>query len=205
MERDEGVSTLELLLRQFRDPIVYVLAAVGVAAGALGEVVEAIAVTIALLLQAVIGFATELRAKQSVDALRELGRTTARVMRGGSPVEVDAADLVPGDIVLLEEGDLVPADLRLLEVANLQIAEAALTGESEPLAKQVEPVDAETPLADRTSLALRGTKVTTGSGRGVVVATGADTELGTGGHDDCLLYTSPSPRDRTRSRMPSSA
>ena len=179
MERDEGVSTLELLLRQFRDPIVYVLAAVGVAAGALGEVVEAIAVTIALLLQAVIGFATELRAKQSVDALRELGRTTARVMRGGSPVEVDAADLVPGDIVLLEEGDLVPADLRLLEVANLQIAEAALTGESEPLAKQVEPVDAETPLADRTSLALRGTKVTTGSGRGVVVATGADTELGT--------------------------
>ena len=179
VERDEGVSTLELLLRQFRDPIVYVLAGVGVAAGALGEVVEAIAVTIALLLQAVIGFATELRAKQSVDALRELGRTTARVVRDGGPVEVDAADLVPGDIVLLEEGDLVPADLRLLEVANLQIAEAALTGESEPLPKQVEPVDPETPLADRASLALRGTKVTTGSGRGIVVATGADTELGT--------------------------
>jgi Ca2+-transporting ATPase len=177
--RDDGISVWALLVRQFRDPIVYVLAAAGIAAAALGEVVEAIAVTIALVLQAVIGFFTELRAKQSVEALRELGRTTARVLRDGEPVEVDAAEVVPGDIVLLEEGDLVPADLRLLEVANLQVDEAALTGESEPLPKQVEPVDGETPLAERASLALRGTQVTSGSGRGVVIATGAETELGT--------------------------
>ena len=155
------------------------LAAAGVAAAALGEVVEAVAVTIALVLQAIIGFVTELRAKQSVEALRELGRTTAQVVRDGQPEEVDAAELVPGDVVLLEEGDVVPADLRLLEVANLQVDEAALTGESEPLAKQVEPVDADAPLAERASLALRGTQVTSGSGHGVVVATGAATELGT--------------------------
>lgn len=179
VQRDEGPSTWEILLRQLRDPIVYVLAAAGAAAAALGEVVEAIAVTIALVLQAVIGFVTELQAKRSVDALRELGRTTAQVVRDGHPKEVDAAELVPGDVVLLEEGDLVPADLRLLEVANLQVDEAALTGESEPLSKQVEPVGAETPLAERRSLALRGTQVTSGSGHGVVVATGADTELGT--------------------------
>ncbi len=179
VQRDEGPSTWEILLRQFQDPIIYVLAAAGIAAAALGEVVEAIAVTIALVLQAIIGFATELRAKQSVEALRELGRTTARVLRDGQPEEVDAAELVPGDVVLLEEGDLVPADLRLLEVANLQTDEAALTGESEPLPKQVEPVGAETPLAERASLALRGTKVSSGSGHGVVIATGADTELGT--------------------------
>ena len=179
VQRDEGPSTWEILLRQFRDPIVYVLAAAGIAAAALGEVVEAVAVTIALVLQAIIGFATELRAKQSVEALRELGRTTAQVLRDGQPREIDAAELVPGDVVLLEEGDLVPADLRLLEIANLQTDEAALTGESEPLPKQVEAVGAETPLAERASLALRGTKVSSGSGHGVVVATGADTELGT--------------------------
>lgn len=179
VERDEGDSVWDLLVRQFLDPIIYVLAAAGAAAAALGEVVEAIAVTIALLLQAVIGFVTELRAKQSVDALREMSRTTGRVVRDGEPSEVDAAELVPGDVVLLEEGDVVPADLRLLEVANLQVDEAALTGESEPVAKDTAAVPADTALAERTSLVLRGTQVTTGSGRGVVIATGGDTELGT--------------------------
>lgn len=176
--RDEGISTWQILLQQFLDPIVYVLGAAGAAAAIAGEVVEAIAVVIAVLIQAAIGFATELRAKQSVDALEEMGRTTAMVVRDGTPSEVDAAEVVPGDVVLLEEGDVVPADLRLVETANLQTDEAALTGESEPRTKQVEPVDSDAPLAERSSMAYRGTQVTVGSGRGVVTATGEDTELG---------------------------
>lgn len=176
--RDEGVSTWQLLLQQFLDPIVYVLGAAGAAAALAGEIVEAIAVVIAVLVQAAIGFATELRAKQSVDALEEMGRTTAQVVRDGTPAEIDAAELVPGDVVLLEEGDVVPADVRLSEVANLQVDEAALTGEAEPRTKQVEPVEVDAPLAERSSMAYRGTQVTVGSGRGVVVATGEDTELG---------------------------
>ncbi len=176
--RDEGVSTWQLLLAQFLDPIVYVLGAAGAAAAIAGEVVEAIAVVIAVLIQAAIGFATELRAKQSVDALEEMGRTEAQVLRGGTPSTIDAAELVPGDVVVLEEGDVIPADVRLMEVANLQADEAPLTGEAEPRVKHVEPVDDDTALAERSSMAYRGTQVTVGSGRGVVVATGGDTELG---------------------------
>jgi Ca2+-transporting ATPase len=176
--RREATPWWRLLVDQFLSPIVYVLVAAGILAAVAGEVIEAVAVVIAVVIQAVIGFATELRAKQSVEALRELGRTTARVVRDGSTREVDGAELVPGDVVLLEEGDVVPADVRLLEVANLQVDEAALTGESEPVSKRTEPVDEGTPLAERTSMAYRGTEVTVGSGRGIVVGTGERTEIG---------------------------
>ena len=176
--QEEGTSLWRLVVNQFLSPIVGVLVAAGLAALLAGEIVEAVAVLIAVLINAVIGFVTEYRALQSVESLRELGRTTAVVTRDGTPTEIAAADLVPGDIVQLEEGDVVPADLRLVEVANLQVDEAPLTGESAPQAKAVEPVEPDTPLAERGSMVFKGTRVTVGSASGVVVATGADTQIG---------------------------
>lgn len=178
MAEEEGTSLLALAARQFTSPIVGVLLAAGAVAGIAGEVVEAVAVLIAVLVNAVIGFVTERRAMQSVESLRELGRTSALVRRGGRQVEVDAAEVVPGDVVVLEEGDIVPADLRVLEAANLQVDEAPLTGESAPQVKGPDPVADDTPLAERTSMAWKGTRVTVGSGEGVVVATGAATQIG---------------------------
>lgn len=176
--QEERTSLWTLAVRQFMSPIVGVLIAAGVLAGLAGEVVEAIAVVIAVVVNAVIGFVTELRAMQSVESLRELGRSTARVRRDGAMKEVDGADLVPGDVVLLEEGDVVGADLRLRESSGLMIDEAPLTGESAPQEKSPDPVDDDTVLAERTGMAFKGTRVTVGSGEGIVVGTGADTQIG---------------------------
>ncbi|WP_370324593.1 cation-translocating P-type ATPase [Euzebya sp.] len=175
---EEGRSRWRIVLDQFLSPIIYILLAAGLAALVAGEVVEAIAVLIAVVINAVIGYVTELRAIQSVESLRELGRTTAAVRRDGKARQVDAAELVPGDLVMLEEGDVMPADLRLIDVANLQVDEAPLTGESVPQTKHTEPVDADTPLAERTPMAYKGTRVTSGSGAGLITATGAATQIG---------------------------
>lgn len=175
---DAGRSWWDLVVHQFVSPIVGVLVLAGVVALATGRIVEAVAVLVAVLVNAVIGFVTELRAEQSVDSLRELGGSRAVVTRDGGRREVDAADLVPGDVVSLEEGDVVPADVRLTEAANLEVDEAALTGESQPVRKGTDPVDADTPLAERANMAWKGTNITVGSGEGIVVATGASTQIG---------------------------
>ncbi|MEE8602087.1 cation-translocating P-type ATPase [Euzebya tangerina] len=174
----EGPSYWQIAWDQFLSPIVGILVLAGVAALLAGEIVEAVAVLIAVLINAVIGFVTEIRALQSVESLREIGRTTAIVRRDDTAGSVDAAKLVPGDVVMLEEGDVVPADLRLVEVANLQIDEAPLTGESVPQQKDTAAVEAETPLAERSSMAYKGTAVTSGSGVGVVAETGPRTQIG---------------------------
>jgi len=174
----QRTSVWQLLARQFLSPIVGVLVLAGLVALGTGRLVEAGAVLVAVVINAVIGFVTELRALRSVDSLRELGSAEAVVSRDGARRRIDAAELVPGDVVSLEEGDVVPADLRLCEVANLEVDEAPLTGESQPVAKATAPVDADTPLADRRNMAFKGTSVTIGSGAGVVVATGASSQLG---------------------------
>ncbi|HEX5760602.1 MAG TPA: cation-transporting P-type ATPase [Thermoanaerobaculia bacterium] len=167
-----------ILLRQFRSLVTALLAAAAAAAFVFGEWVEGIAVAAVIALNAGIGFATELRAVRSTEALRRLGTPVARVRRGGRLREVPAAELVPGDVVLVEAGDLVAADLRLLGASRLQTDESQLTGESLPVAKRVEAVGATTPLAERACQLFRGSAVVRGSGEGVVVATGIATELG---------------------------
>lgn len=176
--QQEGRSLLDVIVDQFLSPIVYILVAAGVAAFIAGEIIEAIAILIAVLINAVIGVVTEVRAMQSVESLRELGRTTATVRRGGASRTIDGAELVPGDVVVLDEGDVVPADLRLLESANLQVDEAPLTGESEPVRKGTDPVEPDTPLAEQTAMAFKGTRITGGSGEGIVTATGMRTRIG---------------------------
>jgi Ca2+-transporting ATPase len=143
-----------------------------------GQWVDGIAIIAVILINAAIGFGTELRAVRSMEALRHMGSMSAKVRREGQIREVPAEELVPGDIVVIESGDVITADLRLLEASKLQTSEAALTGESVPVGKQIEAIEADTPLAERSNMLYKGTAVTRGSGEGVVTATGMATELG---------------------------
>lgn len=175
---DDGIDPWHILWGQLENAVVLLLSA-AVAAGLLvGEVVEAFAVLLVLVVNTVVGFVTELRAARAMDALRSLLTVIAEVERDDRRDEIDAVGLVPGDIVGIEAGERVPADLRIFESEDLHIDEASLSGESEPSPKSPTPVGEETPTAERSSMAYMGTLVTSGRGRGVVVATGRDTELG---------------------------
>jgi Ca2+-transporting ATPase len=168
-----------MLASQFTDFMILVLLAAAVIAGVVGEPQDSIAIVVIVALNAVIGFVQEFRAGKAIAALKRMAANKARVVRGGGTSVVDAGELVPGDLVCVEAGDVVPADLRLVETARLQTEEAALTGESLPVEKGIAPItDPEAALGDRTAMAYKGTLVTHGRGRGVVVATGMRTELG---------------------------
>ncbi|MFE7765329.1 cation-translocating P-type ATPase [Streptomyces sp. NPDC057438] len=172
------VSAWAILVDQVRSAVVVLLAVAAVAALVIGEVVEAAAVAVVLVINTIVGFATELRAVRSMEALRRLAATVADVERDDRRDELDAVELVPGDIISVEGGDRVPADARLIEASDLTVDEAALTGESEPVAKTVDAVAADAPLAERAGMLYLGTIVRTGRGRAVVVATGTATEVG---------------------------
>jgi len=169
---------LAIFVEQFKSLVILLLLAAAAAAFAFDRVIESIAIGVALLVNAVVGFGMEYQATRSMSALRELGGITARVRRDGKIKNLNAAQLVPGDIVLLEAGDRVTADLRLIEAANLQLDESALTGESVPVDKSTNVLEKDVELAARTNMAYKGTNITGGSGAGVVVATGMDTAIG---------------------------
>jgi magnesium-transporting ATPase (P-type) len=166
------------LLAQFRSPLITILLLAGLLTIALGELIDAGVIAAVLGLNAGIGFFQERKAEASVLALMQLLSPTATVVRDGHHRTVESADLVPGDVVLLESGVRVPADLRLVSSSSLRVDESLLTGESVPVDKQVAPVGPEAPLADRVDMVFSGAVVTSGRGRGVVVATGEATELG---------------------------
>lgn len=168
-----------LFLRQFLSPLIYVLLAAAAVSFFLERTTDALFILAVLLINAVIGTAQEYSAERNLESLRNLVRTYARVVRDGESFEVDAEECVPGDIVLLEEGMKVPADLRLLEAHALEVDESLLTGESTPVSKDASAIlKWSTALGDRVNMAFAGTIVTRGRGRGVVVATGTETELG---------------------------
>jgi Ca2+-transporting ATPase len=166
-----------ILIEQLNDVVVLLLVAAGVASLAYQQWADAIAIGVVVLVNTVVGFVTELRAARSIESLEAYEPVSATVRRDDRAQQVDAEDLVPGDIVLLEDGMLVPADCRLLEVDSLEADEAALTGESTAVEKQVEPVE-DVPLAERSSMVFKGATIATGSAWAVVVATGEDTEVG---------------------------
>ena len=174
-----GRSVWRMIVDQVADPMIALLVVAAVVSGIVGEPADTIVITVIVLLNAVIGVVQERRAEEAMAALRAMSAPTAVVVRDGVEHVVDAAGLVPGDLVVLHDGAIVPADLRVLSAASLRIAEAALTGESQPVSKRVEPVtDPGAPVGDRRSMAFRGTFVAQGRGRGVVVGTGTQTELG---------------------------
>lgn len=167
-----------ILVAQFQSVIVLLLVVASGLAFALGDTIEGVTIVAVILLNAAIGFVTELRAVRSMEAIQELGQVTVQVRRDGRVQAIEATELVPGDVVLLDGGDIVAADVRLLEAAKLQVNESALTGESVPVDKTVEPLDNDVELAERQNMVFKGTALTRGSGEGVVVATGMETELG---------------------------
>lgn len=168
-----------MFLRQFKDTMILILLAAAVVSGIIGDLSDTIVILVIVVLNAVVGFVQEYRAEKAMEALKKMAPPLANVLRDGKPVEMDAAELVPGDIVLLETGNLVPADLRLLETVSLKIQEASLTGESDAVEKQTEPIaEKKPPLGDRTNMAYKSTVVSYGRGTGLVVATGMATEIG---------------------------
>jgi Ca2+-transporting ATPase len=168
-----------MLLEQFTDFMILVLIAAAIVSGFIGEAADTVAILVIVLLNGVIGFVQEYRAERAVAALKLLAAATATVRRRGTTSIVPAAQLVPGDVVLLEAGNVVPADLRVIEAAQLKVDESALTGESVPVEKWTDALaDAALPLGDRRNMTYKGTVVTYGRATGVVVATGGRTELG---------------------------
>jgi len=166
------------LLAQFHNVLLYVMLGAAAITAALGHWIDTGVLLAAVVVNAIIGFVQEGKAESALDAIRAMLSPRATVLREGRRLDVDAADLVPGDIVLLASGDRVPADLRLLQVKGLRVDESALTGESIPVEKDGDAVAADAPLADRRGMAYAGTLVTYGQATGVVVATARATELG---------------------------
>ncbi|MCI1193565.1 cation-transporting P-type ATPase [Calidifontimicrobium sp. SYSU G02091] len=166
------------LARQFDNLLLYVLMAAAAVTALMGHWVDTGVIMAVVVLNAVIGFVQEGKAERALQAIRHLLAPHAVVLRDGRQHDVDAAELVPGDIVLLASGDSLPADVRLLQARNLRVDEAALTGESVPVDKRVEPVAADAAIGDRLCMGYAGTLVTQGQARAVVVATGNATEIG---------------------------
>jgi magnesium-transporting ATPase (P-type) len=174
----ETQSALMRFLLQFHNVLIYVLIAAGVVTAFLEHWVDASVIFGVVILNALIGFVQEGKAENALNAIRKMLSPSALVMRSGKKISIDAEQLVPGDVVLLQSGDKVPADLRLIRVNGLQIQEAVLTGESLAVEKQLSPVDPQAVIGDQYCMAFSGTLVSHGQGSGVVVETGANTEIG---------------------------
>ena len=171
-------SSLKVFLEQFQSPLIYILFIAAIFAFALGKHGDAIVILAVVFINSLIGWLQEGRAERSMEELRRLAVLRVRVLRSGMELDIEASELVPGDIILLAAGDGVGADARLLDATALEAAEAALTGESLPVAKRVHTLPPDTLLADRSNMVWSGTHITSGRCRALVVGTGQETEVG---------------------------
>ncbi|QCR21376.1 cation-transporting P-type ATPase [Pontibacter sp. SGAir0037] len=163
---------------QFHQPLIYILLAATVVTIFLEEYIDAIVIFAVVFINAIIGFVQESKALQAIDALSKSMTARAQVIRNGNKQNIDARELVPGDIVLVQSGDKFPADVRLVQERDMKVDESALTGESVAVEKNTEPVAADNVLGDRLCMGFSSTVVTYGQGKGVVIATGDHTEVG---------------------------
>ena len=182
---EEPVPAWRKFVAQFQDVLVILLLIATLISAALwlyeresALPYEAIAILAVVLLNAVMGYVQQSRAEQAVAALRQMSAAHANVIRDGARQSIAATEVVPGDIILIEEGDTAPADSRLIQSTALQTAEAALTGESLPVSKDIDPITEEVGVGDRHNMIFSGTAATYGHGKAVVVATGMQTEMG---------------------------
>jgi P-type Ca2+ transporter type 2C len=183
VSKSKDTSWVSILLHQLVNPLVAVLLVAGLIAFLAGEVIDTIVIAVVILVNTTIGFFQEFRAESAIEALRSRAAPQADVLRCEeedrcTDVSIDTAEVVPGDIILLEAGDRIAADARIFEAANLEIDESMLTGESLTVNKTIDPLDEELAVADRTNLAYGGTIVTEGRGKAVVYATANNTQLG---------------------------
>ncbi len=173
------VSAWEILLEQFKNILILILLGATAISLFLGHGVESIVIAVIVLFAVLLGFIQEYRAERAIEALRKMAAPTASVLRDGNEIKIPARELVPGDVILLHTGDRMPADARLLEAINLQVEEAALTGESVPVEKHIQPLSGnDLPVGDRKNMVYAGTAATYGRGKALVVATGMQTEFG---------------------------
>ncbi len=174
------ISPWAILLAQFKNVLIIILLVATGLSLLLGHGIESLAIIVIVFFAVMLGFVQEYRAERALDALRRLAAPQATVIRDGIEQTIPARNLAPGDLVALRAGDRVPADLRLIEAINLRIEEASLTGESLPVEKHARPLPSpDLPVADRLNMAYAGTTVSYGRGRGIVVATGMQTQFGT--------------------------
>lgn len=178
LEEAEKQSIWQLLWSQINNPVIYLLVAAVIVSFSFGDIEEAIAIIVVIILNTAIGFWMEYQAQQSMEALKKMDKITTRVIRQGQEKEVDALGLVPGDVLVIEAGTVIPADARIFEGNEIKVDESALTGESLPVEKSNETLEGETPLAERKNMLYKGTAVTNGKGKAIVVATAMDTEIG---------------------------
>ena len=167
-----------IFVDQFKDFMIGILVAAAIISGIVGDIKDTIAIAVIIILNAVIGFVQEYRAEKAMEALKDMAALKATVLRDGSELVVNSKDLVVGDVLFLEAGKIVPADIRLSEISNLTISESILTGESLAVNKNTSPLGDDLPLGDQLNIAFSGTTVVTGRGRGIVYATGMNTEIG---------------------------
>jgi len=179
MEEGPSIKPFQILLNQFTDTMVLVLLGATVVSGVVGAMVDAVTIMTIVVINAVLGFIQEYKAERSLEEIKKMASPFAVVVRGGQRQKIEAAELVPGDVVLVEAGDKVPADIRLLQSFGLEVDESALTGESVPVEKNAAIIcPQDCPLAERGNMAFMGTAITRGRGRGVVVGTGMQTIMG---------------------------
>lgn len=172
-------SPLVIFLNQFKDFMILVLIAAAIISGIIGDVSDTIIIIIIVLLNAIVGFVQEYQAEKSMEALKKMAALHSQVIREGETKTIDAAELVPGDLVVMEAGNVVPADLRLVETHSFRVNESALTGESVPVDKISTPInEPELSLGDRLNIGYKSTLITNGRAKGVVIATGMNTEIG---------------------------
>jgi Ca2+-transporting ATPase len=189
LRKGEAISPLAILAGQFSSLVIWILIGAAIVSGILGETIDGIAILAIVLLNALVGFLQEYRAERAAAALARLTAPRAKVVRDGQARVIAAAEVVRGDLLLLEAGDLVAADARLIAAAAFRANEAPLTGESQPVEKHVGLCASDTSLTDRTNMVFLGTSIVGGSGRALVVATGMATEVG---HIAELLQTAAS-------------
>lgn len=179
LKKKDGPTLLEMFLAQFKDMLVLILIAASVVSILVGEVTDSIVIIGIVIVNAALGVFQEFRASQAMEALKKMASPNAKVIRGGEHLTIPAAELVPGDLVILETGDYVPADVRIIESVNLKVEEAALTGESVPVEKDSDiTFKEEVGLGDQVNLSFMSTIVTYGRGKGLVTGTGMNTVIG---------------------------
>jgi len=179
LQEGKKKTIVGIFFGQFKDVMIVILLTAAIVSGIIGDLKDTIVILIIVFLNAIVGFIQEYRAEKAMDALKQMAITQAKVLRDGKVTFLSAVELVPGDVVTLEAGNAVPADIRIMESINLKIEEAALTGESHPVDKIAEALEADDlPIGDKKNMAFKGTFATYGRGTGMVIATGMQTELG---------------------------
>jgi len=193
LPKEKEPTLFEIIIRQFKSPMVFVLLIAAIICLFINEFLDAIFIGVALFINAILGTYQEYNAMKNASSIQKLLKIKTRVIRDNLKIEVDSEELVPGDIVLLESGDKVPADIRLLEAHNLQLDESFLTGESIAVPKNIEIVSDNTPITDQTNMLFALSTVQSGRGMGIVVGTGLNTEIGNIAEDLVATKESKSP------------